>query len=303
MTEFHRLIVNLTVELFIIRAYCLVLHLRSEAVFAVVHLAGTVLALALDVIEVSPIIRIAVIAPAVFVVFPVAYSRGTFRQRIVRCTVMATVMILVSCASILLCALLFGPYTPTAPANGIDLLSAIQSVVMILALAFGSELPLTFIKLFDQRHDVVLAPSVIALLLWSYAISIISLAVVGQTGPAPEAPTSIMDATYYALVVILCLISVVLFRRDVVVSWQASKHTASVRQSKHVRTEIDAAIRRSAIARRLHHKLANGSETLIALTSKGNTDQASTYLDALRAQAQNVIHVIPTHNDTTTEDA
>lgn len=288
-----RIMVNVLVELMIIRTYCAALDMRSNTVFAILNLTGMFLGFAVDALGASPFVRTAVIAPAVFIVLPVAYSKGPLRQRITRCAIICTAMMIANHLTNLILIGMIDPSLLTSFDSISPSLAVLVSIATLLSSALTFETLLLFFRRHDKMDDFYITPSLVVLLLWSYALTAFSVSFATPNPYSLDVSLTFAHVAYYVLLVFLCVAAIAMFREDVYATGRASKHTASARQSKHMRAEIDAAVRRAAIARRLHHELASTTQWVVDLAYEGNTCKANAYLDALRAQAQSVTQGIP----------
>ena len=289
MIDAMRLITNILAELLIIRAYCKLLDMKSNVVFAIINMSGMALGLALDTLNVNSLVRTAVIAPIVFVVFPIAYSRGPLRSRVLRCTLLAAVLMLVGLASDMMLVLIFGPDAFQPGSTGSSLIIMVSVFASTSLMAVALEAMISFFNRIDRNLDTGVVPSLVALLLWSYGISILGTYFSTDGLYSIDASFSVVSTVYYVLVLLLCTTSIALLRQDYYATRRASDRTALARQSKHMRTEIDAATRQAAITRRLRHERANSSPAIVESAKNGNAEKAHAYLDALRTQAQSVM--------------
>ncbi len=289
MIDAMRLITNILAELLIIRTYCKLLDMKSNVVFAIINMSGMALGLALDTLSANSLVRTAVIAPAVFIVFPIAYSRGPLRSRVLRCALLTATLMFVGLGSDMMLVLIFGPDAFLTASTGSSLIVMVSVFVSTSLMAVTLEVMTSLFNRIDRNLDNGVVRPLIVLLLWSYGISI--LGTYFSTGGlySIDASFSVVSTVYYVLVLLLCTTSIALLRQDYFATRRASDRTALARQSKHMRTEIDAATRQAAITRRLRHELSNSSPAIVESAKSGKTKTANVYLDALRAQAQSVI--------------
>ncbi len=290
MAAIIQFIANLISQLIIARAYCKLFNMRSNVVFTTLSIAGMIIALAVDALFDAPLFRTAIMGPVVFFVLPLACSRGPLGQRILRCALILTAMMVSILPMTLILALGFGPsvvelgYTSVMPAILTLILSSTST-------GFFVEVLLALVARWEKRRDITLMPPFVLLLLWSYLMSVFCFTLAGNESYTADPALGIASSAYYVLVLVLCAISAMLFRGDVRTAWHESQRTLTDEQSKLVHAEIDAAAKRAAITRRLHHVLVNKAETICELVERGETRGAKTYLDALREQAEQAVNL------------
>jgi hypothetical protein len=258
---------------------------NTNVVFGALSIVGMIIALSVDDLFDVPLFRTAIMGPVVFFVLPLACSQGPLGQRVLRCALILTAMIGSIMPTTLILAFSFGP--SWVEVGGY---TNVTSSVLTLTLSSTStslclEVLLALVARWEKRRDITLMPPFVLLLLWSYLMNVFCYTLAGNESYAADPTLGIVSSAYYVLVLALCALSALLFRTDVRTAWHESQHTLTDEQSKLVRAEIDAATRRAAVTRRLHHVLANKAATICELVERGDTCGAKTYLNALREQA------------------
>lgn len=280
---------NLITQLIIVRAYCKLFNMRSNVVFGMLSIGGMIVAIGVDALFSVPLFRTAFMGPVVFFVLPLACSRGPLRQRVLRCALILTAMMVSVMPSALVLAVCFGPSAVELTGYGSETTALLSLVLSTTSSGFCIEVLLALMARWEKRQDVTLMPPIVLLLLWSYLISVFCFTLAGNQSYSVDPKLSVASSAYYVLVLALCAVSALLFRGDVQTAWRESQRTLTDEQSKLVRAEIDVATKRAAVTRRLHHVLANEASTICELVEQGDTRSARTYLNALREQAHRAI--------------
>lgn len=285
MNETIQFLASLVTQLILIRAYCKLLDMRSNVVFGVLSVAGMIVALVVDALFAVPLFRTAVMGPVVFLVLPIACSRGPLRQRVLRCALIVTAMMLSLLPLTLMLLAIYGASVTENMGYTNATSALINLFISVASTAFFMEVLLALVARWEKRKDITLVPPFVLLLLWSYLITVFCFTLAGNRAYGGDLRLGIVACAYYVLVLALCAASVALFRGDVQTARHESQRALTDEQSKLVRAEIDAATKRAATTRRLHHVLANKAETICELVERGDTQGAKTYLCALRDQA------------------
>ena len=281
------IIPNIIVGLLTIRAYCLVLDLRSNRVFAVCHLlnvTANIMALKLG----WPLwLRVFFINPSTTLIMPIAYSRGALSMRIIRVLTILLIVLPAEAASVGTYMLLGNrPYFSTIDeSNYVDI--GLTYCVTVLLGTLLIESLIFFYRRADRELDADIAPAILANMFACYLLSlIIDIRIIDTMldGPvilATVGLVALIEAAY-------ALSTITVAHRDAVSKRILADEAARARQARHVKQAIEASTLKAGAMRRLRHDLANQVDLVYELAESGHTHEASQYLDDLRSQIQDI---------------
>lgn len=243
-------------RLLVIRAYCLVLDLRSNRVFAVCHLLNVttnIVALKLG----WPLwLRVFVINPSTSIIMPIAYSRGALSMRIIRVLTVCTIILPAEAASVGTYMLLGnGPYFSTINENNYVDIGLTYCVTVLLGTLLIESLIL-FYRRADHTLDAQIAPAVLANMFACYLLSL--LLYVRTIDTMLDDPIILATVGSIALIeAAYALSTITIARRDSVAKRILADEAACMRQARHVKQAIEASALKVVAMRRLRHDLAN----------------------------------------------
>ena len=283
-----RLIANLFLQGMMIHTFCELLEMRSKRVFALVSMLGMVACLSLEEFGLPPVVRVILAGPVLIIGFPILYSRGPLPVRASRAVIVNTGVILTEFVGNFIQGAFLGVDMPTSPRDTNVAGIALTYAIMLPLVAITFQSIIAFFKRTDRYHDATFDPPIIALLIWTYMLTVAAsfrLTVADiQHGSLP-----FVMLVYTVLAIIIAFATLELVRRSVQSHREATTREAALTQDERVRDEIESLVRRSTETRRLRHDLANQMDIVCELAEKGHIEEALAYVDRLQKRARHIV--------------
>ena len=284
--------VNIVVALEMTYAYCRVLHLRSNALFAFIQVAGTNLSFLLLHLQWPSVERFFLISIPMYVIFPIALARDPWGKRLLWTMVVPMVFVITDAAGTLCYYMLTGAliYDTITDANAPAVL---MTYVVLMFVAGISSIGVAAIH--DRIKSKVggagglPAIPIVALLFWSHVLTVIAYAGWAAYGKIDVFPSPAFVIPSIAVLDVALSFAALLFvQTETRARRMQADAAAQVRQTKHMRNEILVSTQQSVALKRLRHDLATQMHAIPAMQQNGQEGMALERLNALQHQAQEI---------------
>ena len=284
-----RLIANLFLEGAVVYAFCHLLDMRSNRVFAFVSMLGMVASLVLDELGLPVIVRILLAGPLLILGFPILYSRGPLRARVTRAFVIITCVILTEYIGNFIQSAFIGLNTiPDLHGTDIADISLLYAIMLPIVIILLQTVIIAFNSA-DQYRDTTFGLPIVALLFWTYIITLLASFHFTVEGLGNTSLPLVL-LLYTLLAFAIGLATLELTRKTAQSHREATNLEAAIQHDEHVREEIESLVNRSMEVRRLRHDLANQMNVVCELAEKDHADEAIVYLNRLQERAHYIAH-------------
>lgn len=266
---------------------CRVLVMRSNIVFVVSSLASIVLAQLMAQFNAPDVLRMIEGIVTFGFGLPLGMSKGPLPDRIARTVLVNLAAFASEFAGVGTHILLTGSPLPDFgnPDNPSYLIASYA--VITLTAGFLFEGIVLICSRLNHNQDAAFGRPLLIGMLWSIILCAV-LECLLRAASAFDTRAAITTLVSSILALVLGLAAMPLAQKDAKTQRQLANRMASIRQVKHVRSEIEASMRRSAGIQRLHHVTANCAQTILEQAATGKINEADRYLAALQEQAQSV---------------
>jgi hypothetical protein len=264
-----------------------VLVMRSNKAFAISSLASIVLAQAMAQFHAPDTLRMIEGIVTFGFGLPIGLSIGPLPNRIARTVLVNLAAFASEFVGVGAHILLTGsPLPDFGDANNLSYLLASYAVITLAAGFLFEGVVLVCNRSTDSQDTAFERPVLIAML-WSVILcATLECLLRGASAFGTQAAMTTLVSSILALG--LGVAAIPLAQHEAKTRRQLANRMASARQVKHVRSEIEASMRRSAGIQRLHHVTANCADTLLEQAESGKVTEADRYLAALQEQAASV---------------
>jgi len=282
-----QVLLSLILELIIIRAMCKVLDMRSYPLYVGLHLGCFCLSYYLSLSATPLVMRIIIINVLTNYLLPIVISRGSLRSRLVRMTAVNLATVIFEAVGDFLYIFLHPDVhiLQTSLATGDTGTICLIYCAIIPIAALTEEMVVIACRLVDDGSDGEIEIPGVLMMILSFVFYIPLIFRADQT-PGRGTGVYIVAATYAFVSLVISLALIRMAKQDAQASRQTADRVAFARQDRHVRSEIEASVRRTTEMSRLRHDLANQVEVVEQLAARGRYAEADRYLEGLQAQAR-----------------
>lgn len=289
-----RFAASFVIAYLMVRATSKMLDLRSNAVYAAIYLLNTFLNLSLINNNAFDSFRALVLNVFVGFVFPVWYSTGPLKVRLIRMSLIGICNVFCEVVFTITYLFLAGEGARVDDFSAMNPIAALAVyVVGIPIMYFVFELAILACKKHDSAYetslDANLGSSSVLFNLEGYLFSVLTLCRMGwRMIDNRSLSMAVVFLTCIGLSFLLANLVFSVASYDAQLSRDRTNRMAGLRQTRHVKTEVTASMARSINVRRLRHDLANQIDIVTELVHEGNVTEADRYLAQLQAQAQSL---------------
>lgn len=288
--DFFRQCATFLLDLLVIRALSRILDMRSTRIYVISSMVCVAFSIVLAEIHAPDAVRILYGMATFGWGLPIGMSRGLLRNRIARTTLVNGGTMACEFVGTTVYQLMTGQPIPefgefSTEASAAQIL-VIYTVIFLFS-AFLFEVMIAAFNYSDGNRDTAFQMPLLIALLWScLLITILEywLRAVATYSLATSTATFLCSA----FAILLGLLSIMLARNDARTRRKITNSIVSVRQIKHVRSEVEASARRSSDMRKLRHDIANQIDVVMELANSGKTEEADKYLETLQKLAHKV---------------
>ena len=291
------LLASTFIELTLCYTLCQVLDMRSNKVFVAVTLLAHMLAYISLRLNVPQPVRFLLISVPSSIVFPIAWSRGSLGQRALW-TMMPPVVVGVgeTVGALFYFSQTGLPYFSDITAETLPLILTTYALILVVVTPCLALL----ISLHNRMRTVGISSSgtLFVLLLWSYTLFWIFINRWDEYGHS----SSYIIAP--AVAFLGCLINAFLGLAVLGASHAEAKTrqdrmdaAVHLRQTKHLRAEIEQTAERTTLLRQLRHDLANQLNVVMTLAQQQRTTEADKHLQSLMELSSRIAKNTSQHNE------
>lgn len=264
---------------------CSVLHMRDDRIYAAAIMGLATYDAVLR--EIGTLETLRVIPGALFAfLFPIFYATDPLRSRIARSALINFSFIIPEVVGSAIYALVSHGAIHPQEINAQTIASVLLVYALIIPLdALTLEVGIRFCKRNEQDGEGSFSLPILMLL--SASLLLFYLVYNRIFTMNSLSSTASLLITLFALSnVVISFLMHSMATSDARAQRAAAERAASMRQIKHLRSQVETTTRRSVFVRRLRHDLANQVEVVHELAAEGCSTDADRYLETLQEQAR-----------------